>query len=491
MKVTKSALKLYASAKAVITQFLHLPGENRIGNIIQRVQRLNEDQVESCLEKVRKEFAFRHRNITGTFTDHFNKINNQYKDDLLLFSERKRLLLGAFFTKEYSIQAAALFNPSIVPHPDQQGLQPGEQRFVMSLRATGEGHISSIVFHTGIVDANANIILDKTSGYFTSLKKNDEIEYGKDFLEKRAVFFTSLRMELVDILPDHFSAAQAIRIISKSSLNSNTSMDDAVKQLEEIFDTNYELQSSAHLPINERVIFPNAKAEKMGMEDVRFVKFEDGNNPCYYGSYTAYDGFHIKTQLIETKDFNVFKIRTLYGAAISDKGMALFPEKVNGKYVMISRQGGEKINIMFSDDLYVWEEVQTLMEPLYTWEFVQLGNCGSPVKTDKGWLLLTHGVGAMRTYVISAILLDLKDPSVIIGRLDKPLIEADESEREGYVPNVVYTCGLLHHGDSLIIPYAVSDSATGFITIKLREILDELTSKQGYHVSSWAKNNKK
>ena len=198
---------------------------------------------------------------------------------------------------------------------------------------------------------------------------------------------------------------------------------------------------------------------------------------CYYGSYTAYNGHHIKTQLIETKDFDVFKIRTLYGHAISDKGMALFPEKVNGKYVMISRQGGEKINIMFSDDLYVWNEFQTLMEPLYPWEFVQLGNCGSPVKTDKGWLLLTHGVGAMRTYVISAILLDLKDPTIILGRLDKPLIEADETEREGYVPNVVYTCGLLRHGNILMIPYAVSDSATGFVTIELNEILNELLSK--------------
>ena len=254
-------------------------------------------------------------------------------------------------------------------------------------------------------------------------------------------------------------------------------MADSVIQLKNILDSNYELESSAHLPVNEKVIFPNAKAESMGMEDTRFVKFEEGTNSCYYGTYTAYNGHHIKTQLIETKDFDVFKIRTLYGAAVSDKGMALFPEKVNGKYVMISRQGGEKISIMYSDDLYVWEEFQTLMEPLYSWEFVQLGNCGSPVKTDKGWLLLTHGVGAMRTYVISAILLDLKDPSIIIGRLDKPLIEANETEREGYVPNVVYTCGLLLHGDSLIIPYAVSDSATGFVTILLQEILNELLVK--------------
>ena len=195
---------------------------------------------------------------------------------------------------------------------------------------------------------------------------------------------------------------------------------------------------------------------------------------CYYGTYTAYNGKHIRTQLIETNDFNIFRIRTLYGAAVSDKGMALFPEKINGKYVMISRQGGEKINIMFSKNLYVWETFQLLMEPRFTWELVQLGNCGSPIKTEKGWLLLTHGVGALRTYVISAILLDLHDPSRLIGRLDKPLIEADESEREGYVPNVVYTCGLMRHDDLLIIPYAVSDSATGFATIELDEILNEM-----------------
>ena len=471
MNIKKNPIKLYASAKAVITQHLSLPGENRISNIIHRVKGLNEDEVESCLEKVMKEFAFRHRNISGTFINHFNKVNHQYKNDLLHFSERQKLLLGAFLTKEYSIQAAALFNPSIVPHPHQQGLQPGEQRFVMSLRATGEGHISSVVFHTGIVDAHANIILDKTSGYFIALKKNDEAWYDKDFVKKRAAFFPGFKMELLDILPGKFTADQAIQIIS------NTSMNDSVKQFKEILDTNYELESSAHLSLNERVIFPKAKAERMGIEDVRFVKFENDGDTCYYGTYTAYDGVHIKTQLIETRDFDVFKIRTLYGTAISDKGMALFPEKVNGKYVMISRQGGEKIIIMFSDDLYVWNEFQTLMEPLYIWELVQLGNCGSPVKTDKGWLLLTHGVGAMRTYVISAILLDLKDPSIIIGRLDKPLIEADEKEREGYVPNVVYTCGLLRHGDVLIIPYAVSDSATGFVTIELNEILNELISK--------------
>ena len=477
MKVSKSPIKLYASSKAVIVQFLSLPGKSRVVNIIRRVKNINDDEVESLLEKVVKEFASRHHDIKSIFTDHFIRINEQYKNDLVSFSENKKLLLGAYFTKEYSIQAAALFNPSIVPHPDQSGLQQGEQRFVMSLRATGEGHISSVIFQTGIVTINSDIILDASSGYFTSLKKNEEATYDKSFITKRSIFFPDFRNQLLNSLPDSFTATEAIHAINEHKMATDPSMTESNQLLENILDTNYELESSPHLPVNEKVIFPNAKAESMGMEDVRFVKFSDGTDYCYYGTYTAYNGHHIKTQLIETKDFDVFKIRTLYGNAISDKGMALFPEKVNGKYVMISRQGGEKINIMFSDDLYVWNEFQTLMEPLYAWELVQLGNCGSPIKTEKGWLLLTHGVGAMRTYVISAILLDLNDPSVILGRLTKPILEADEEEREGYVPNVVYTCGLLLHNDVLIIPYAVSDSATGFVTIELIEILNELTSK--------------
>ncbi len=477
MKVTKNPIKLHASAKGVITHFLLLPGKDRISHVIKRLTILSEDEVEANLEKVMKEFAIRHRDISETFLDHFNRINNLLKDDLLLFSENKKLLLGAYFTKEYSIQAAALFNPSIVPHPDQSGLQQGEQRFVMSLRATGEGHISSVVFQTGIVNRLNDIILDASSGYFTSLKKNAEATYEKSFIIKRTSFFPDFKVQLLNILPDTFTATEAIHIINEHEIAADPMLVESIQLFKNILDTNYELESSPYLPINEKVIFPNAKAESMGMEDVRFVKFEGGEHSCYYGTYTAYNGHHVKTQLIETKDFDVFKIRTLYGDAISDKGMALFPKKINGKYVMISRQGGEKINIMFSDDLYMWNEFQTLMEPLYTWELVQLGNCGSPIKTDKGWLLLTHGVGTMRTYVISAILLDLDDPAVIIGRLTKPILEADEEEREGYVPNVVYTCGLLLHDDVLIIPYAVSDSATGFVTIELCEILNELISK--------------
>jgi predicted GH43/DUF377 family glycosyl hydrolase len=475
MKINKNSIRLHASSKGVVTHFLYLPGSHRVINIVKRVEELEEEAVGISMEKVMKDFAGRHRNIEKTFLNHYNRIEDEYGSSLAHFSSQKKLLLGAFFTKEYSIQAAALFNPSIVPHPDQHGLKPGKQRFVMSLRATGEGHISSIVFQTGIVDDMANITLDSGSGYFTCLQKKTDKVYTKYFICKCAATLPEFDKSILDILPDPFTGAEAHNIF-KSIAPEGKSIIKSIAMLENILDTNYELEASSHLPINEKVIFPNAKGESMGMEDVRLVKFIDGEHSCYYGTYTAYNGKQIQTQLIETTDFNIFKIRTLYGAAISDKGKALFPEKVNGKYVMVSRQKGEKINIMFSEDLYNWEDFHLLMEPRFTWELVQLGNCGSPIKTERGWLLLTHGVGVMRTYVISAILLDLHDPSRIISRLNKPLIEADHTEREGYVPNVVYTCGFMRHGNLLIIPYAVSDSATVFATIELDEILNAMKS---------------
>jgi predicted GH43/DUF377 family glycosyl hydrolase len=417
MKINKSPVKLFASIKAVIALFLSL-SEERNKYIVERVKRLTEEDVEQVLEKVTTDFGKRHRNLKEIHFDNFSTINEQFNEAFLNFSSQKKRLLGAFFTKEYSIQAAALFNPSIVPHPDQTNLKDGELRFVMSLRATGEGHISSVCFQTGIVDKAGNILLDEPPQYYTRLKKSAGAVYENE--------------------------------------------------------SDYDLEDSSQLPLNEKVIFPYSKAESMGIEDVRFVEFKDGSDICYYGTYTAYNGKNINTQMIETKDFNIFKIRTLNGDAISDKGMALFPEKINGKYVMISRQGAEKLSIMYSGDLYQWDTYELLMEPKYPWEIVQIGNCGSPVKTDKGWLLLTHGVGAMRTYVISAVLLHLSDPSKIIGRMDKPFLFADEEEREGYVPNVVYTCGLLRHGNLLIIPYAVSDYAVRFVTIELNDLLEEM-----------------
>jgi predicted GH43/DUF377 family glycosyl hydrolase len=474
MKINRSSIRLYASAEAVINQYLHLPGPGRIENIVSRVKLLSEDEVENYMIEVQKDFSRRHRNLEEVLLNNYGRVCKEYKEDISWFSDARKLLLGSFFTKEYSIQSAALFNPSIVPHPDQSGLAPGEQRFIMSLRATGEGHISSVIFKTGTIDNNGRIALDAGSGYFTSLKKNTQKTYSIDFIKERVTIIPNFKKEILDALPESFTANEALSAIGKAYPKDDSEA-ISVKIIEQVFDTNYELESSVALPMTEKVIFPSARAESMGMEDVRLVKFtHDNGDTCYYGTYTAYDGHHIKTQLIETKDFDVFDIRTLSGNAISDKGMALFPEKIKGKYVMISRQGGEKMQIMFSENLYRWDDYQLLMEPEYPWEMVQLGNCGSPFKTEKGWVLLTHGVGPMRTYVISAILLDLEDPSKIIGRLVHPLIKADEKEREGYVPNVVYTCGYLPHGSLLLIPYAVSDSATGFVTLDLNELLNEM-----------------
>ena len=420
----KSSIKLLAAPQAVIAQFHNLPYAHRVTNIVKRVEALDESGVAVCLNEMMTAFNHRHINLAQILRDNFHKAEEQ-GHALSHYSTQRKHLLGAYLTKEYSFQAAALFNPSMVPHPDQSGLKGGEQRFIMSLRATGEGHISSIIFKTGVVNDQGGVLLDESSGLFTALKR---------------------------------ASAQQNALINSNPGN----------------DIDYDLTSSAKLSLDEKVIFPSAPSEKMGMEDLRLVKFQYENVSTYYGTYTAYDGTNIRTMLIETSDFNLFKIRSLHGAAINDKGMALFPEKVGGKFAMISRQGSEMLSIMFSEDLYAWENFQPLLEPQFDWEFVQLGNCGSPIKTDRGWVLLTHGVGPMRKYVISAILLDLSDPTKIIGRLEEPFIVADEDEREGYVPNVVYTCGLLKHNNFLVIPYAISDAATLIATVDLGEILNSM-----------------
>ncbi|MFN2458925.1 MAG: glycoside hydrolase family 130 protein [Chitinophagaceae bacterium] len=470
MKITKSTIKLTADTKAVIAQFHKVQDRTQIERIVERINGLNEEEVNNTLKKVFNDFSGRHRNIEEAFTDHCKQLEYNIGSSHSNFSNNKKLLLGMFFTQEYSFQAAALFNPSVVPHPDQTGLISAEQRFIMSLRATGEGHISSIAFQTGIIDASGNITLDAASGYFTPLKKNTEAILTKEFIIKRASLSESFDKSVINALPETFTTDEALHILNSAEYANN----DSARFLKEVLNKNYELKLSVHLPINEKVIFPSAADERMGMEDVRFVKFTDNEQIIYYGTYTAYDGKIITSRLIETTDFEVFKIRALYGKAVNDKGMALFPEKINGKYVMVSRQGGHDMNIMFSDDLYIWQDFELLSEPQYTWDLMKTGNCGSPIKTDKGWLLLTHGVGTMRTYVISAILLDLNDPKKIIGRLDKALLQAEGDEREGYVPNVVYTCGMLRHENLLFIPYGLSDAAIGFATVDLNELLDEI-----------------
>ena len=416
-QIHKIHIKLYADPKRVITLPSLYPGLDRIKRIYQRIADLSNEEADSLMQEINSQFGHRHKNIESIYLDNYNFFKEHYVSSPEL-SGIKKLLLGASLTKEYSIQSAALFNPSMVPHPDQSGLKNGQKRFVISLRSVGEGHISSIEFRSGIVDEKGNLSLDEISEY---------------------------------------------------SLTG------------EVFDTealNYKLRFPKDSLLSERVLFPQTEPEKLGMEDVRLVLFDDGGEQTYYGTYTAYDGKKITSQLFETKDFLNFQIHSLTGKAVVDKGMAVFPQKIDGKYAIISRQGGENISIMFSEDLFHWEEEQLLMEPKYPFEISQIGNCGSPIKTEKGWLLLTHGVGPMRHYTIGAALLDLDDPTKVISRLDRSLIWAEENEREGYVPNVVYSCGGMLHDDKLFIPYAMSDSMTGFAWLDMNELIAELEGKK-------------
>jgi predicted GH43/DUF377 family glycosyl hydrolase len=413
--IHKSQIVLTADQSRVILQQLFLPGSDRADRIFARVEGLTDVQVEEMLASVNKKYAHRHKNFEKLLKQHFGAVAGNGNAGKI-FDTPRQLLAGALLSKEYSIQSAALFNPSIVSHPDQSGLATGETRFVMSLRATGEGHVSSIVFRTGILSPDGSIKLSPLTPYNV----------------------------LGKFIPVGDNA------------------------------TDYDLEFDQDSLIEERVIFPGTIIESMGMEDVRLVKFYDEQGCRYYGTYTAYNGRNIQSRLLETEDFCSFQIRSLTGTSASDKGMGLFPEKINGNYAIISRQGGENISIMFSDDLYRWDKHELLMEPLYHFELAQIGNCGSPIKTNKGWLLLTHGVGPVREYYISAVLLDLDDPTKIIGRLDHPLIAAEENEREGYVPNVVYSCGGMISGDKLFIPYAMSDSRCGFVWVETEKLLHEL-----------------
>ncbi|MGE5497967.1 MAG: glycoside hydrolase family 130 protein [Syntrophothermus sp.] len=406
--ITRKTIHLKADPKKVLMQFFYPGSDARVIRIIKRVISLSEVQAEKELTVVMKQYAGRHRKFNERLLENFRQIEPLIPLEGHL-SENKKLLAGAYFSKEYSIESAALFNPSIVRHPDQSGVNENEVRFIISLRAAGEGHISSVVFRTGKADSDGNIRLDEESGF---------IQQGR----------------LANINAQTYSV---------------------------IFDES--------VPLQERVLFPQTQTESNGMEDARFVKLEEED--LYAATYTAYNGHSISIQMIETRDFREFKIFPLEGKESKDKGMALFPRRINGLYTMISRQDGENIYIMQSENRHVWNSRKLLRTPQLPWEFVQLGNCGSPIETKEGWLLMTHAVGPFRSYSISALLLDKEDPSRVKGYLPEPLIEADENEREGYVPNVVYSCGSIITGEQVIIPYAMSDSSSGFAVIPEKELL--------------------
>ena len=475
MIVKRSNIQIKANPKRVIINFLDIGvntnNTSRLNRLIDTVLAIPANELNALYEEIKNSFAFRHRNFEHYLKLNFNKIQPELPSNKVI-SKIRSLVLGAYFSKEYSIQAAALFNPSMVVHPNQNGLKEGEKRFVISLRSVGEGHISSIEFRSGIVDRDGEITLDEETRFSSCSEKDLRKNYSKKNIQKNTVVLNDFDQSILNVFTETFTYND---YLEKVKANEFLAFDSGSQEkLFHILDTNYDVITDGNSPICERVIFPNARGESMGMEDVRFVTFTENGTTQYIGTYTAYNGHKISPQLIITDDFVNFKARSMYGAAVSDKGLALFPEKIDGKYVMIGRQGGENITIMYSDDLFIWNNYEVIMTPEDTWGYVQLGNCGSPIKTTDGWLLITHTVGPMRKYVLGAILLDLKKPSKIIKKLNKPLISPNEDEREGYVPNVVYSCGSMEHEGNLIVPYAMSDSASTFASINIEELIHEM-----------------
>ena len=457
---------------------LHIPGERgRVRRIIQRILDLPDMAAQKLLAQTMTSFSGRHEDLGHVFGRHLNEVKDHVPRDARL-SDVQRALIGAYFTKEYAIESAALFNPCIVPHPDQSHLDKGSLRFVMSLRATGEGHISSIVFRSGVLDQKNAFHLDSISEFV------ETPDLLSDRIYKRSLFQRKLNeMWAGNEVTDYVFSQMAEDFTYDELMNtmgmlradpqfSKTFQDKTLEIICWLADSNYEVCFHPDHHISERVIFPVSKNESRGIEDARFVQFFDDNGEAtYYATYTAYNGVTILPQLIETKDFVKFNVLTLNGKAIQNKGMALFPRQIRGRYVMLSRQDGENNHVMFSDNLHFWQASEIIQEPEFPWEFIQIGNCGSPLETDKGWLVLTHGVGPMRQYCIGAILLDLEQPSRIIARLDEPLLAPNENEREGYVPNVVYSCGAIIHNGELVISYAMSDMNSGIATVDVGELM--------------------
>src|SRR2546421_11028338 len=478
--VKRTATVLRPDQSRVLLRPFSTEDPQRAGRIIARIMSLPENRVGPLLDEVSAEFSQRHQQIHKSFLERFEQVR-----DLLLtdekISEQRQLLIGSYFVCEFSLESAALFNPSIVPHPDQSDLPSGALRFILSLRATGEGHISSITFRTGIIHSAQRIEVLPPTGFLTEPRQIPNPRYEKALFERK-LFELGLTSGFTRRVMDKFGESfelEELRVNLEAEVKQSRLSDkNAIQGILMLARSNYEVQFQPQQRLCERVIFPATPSQRNGIEDARFVCFQnDDSTHVYYATFTAVDGKVVLPELVETSDFLLFRFITLNGPAAKNKGMALFPRKINGLFAMLSRQDNENITLMFSDNVHFWNEYNVLLAPAFPWELVQLGNCGSPIETDAGWLVLSHGVGPMRRYCIGAFLLDREDPSKVIGRLREPLLQPNEDEREGYVPNVVYTCGALLHRDELIIPYGLADHATGFATVPLDEVLAAMHSE--------------
>jgi beta-1,2-mannobiose phosphorylase / 1,2-beta-oligomannan phosphorylase len=492
--INRRNIRFLPDPSRVIVRFLYLEPARSV-NVIRAVLGLSDSEVTYVFGQVLRNFSLRHRNISKIFEKNYNRISSLFTQmgvDPESLSFSRKLLIGSYFTMEYAIESAAFFNPSIIEHPDQTSLRRDEKRVIISFRATGEGHISSIVFRTGVLDKDSNLTLEPAGKMMEEAEHIRRHLYDKESfkskLDEMLDFHTIIPSDLIlDKLPDKFTYGELRDTISaaRTTLHLAADKDLLFNQIIWLASSHYELEFSYDTHISERVIFPVSATERNGIEDARFVKFreEDGSD-MYYATYTAYSGITVLPKMLSTRDFYHFKIWPLHGEIAQSKGMALFPRKINGRYAMLSRLDGFNNYIAFSDKLTIWREARLIQQPRYPWEFVQIGNCGSPIETEEGWLVITHGVGPMREYVLGASLFDLQNPEKEIGRLSKPILAPNTEEREGYVPNVVYSCGSMIHNKDLILPYAMSDFGSTYATLDVRELLNILKNSQSSAITA-------
>ncbi len=481
--VRRDPTVLPADPRRVLAK-MFLPGQETLASglsraqaVINRVLAMSEEVVAETLGETLALFEDRHRNLDAILRKHFTVAASHRVPDREYLPADRAALIGAYFTQEYSVESAALLNPSLVAHPNQDGLAPGELRFVMSARAVGEGHISSLEFRTGVLDADGGLRVDDPGRHLETGEPSLR-PLSRSFLAGVLAERADMREaeHVLSLLPESVDADAVARVQMMVARDpTRRSASAVVDRIRWVLDCNYRIVFAPDVPLAERVLFPRGPDESHGMEDARFTRFvrEDGS-VTYLGTYTAFDGVQIAPHLISTDDFQTFEISQLVGPAAKNKGVAIFPRLVDGRYVALSRWDRESIGISTSADALDWGDAVTVQAPEQPWEVIQLGNCGPPLETEAGWLVLTHGVGPVRGYGIGAVLLDLEDPTKLLGKLKRPLLTPNADEREGYVPNVVYSCGPLLHGQTMVIPYGCSDSAIRFAFVDVPALLDAL-----------------
>jgi len=470
--VTRVVTKLFIPGQELVGG-----SESRTSSTVAEVMRLDETGVDRELATIMESFADRHEDITAVFDFHAQRVQAFLNEEI---SPNRWQLLGAAFTHEYSLEGAAVCNPSIVAHPDQSGVAERGLRVLLSLRAIGEGHRSTICFRDGEIDAKGDIVINAPQRFpvlaETTPTLLDRSVYKAYLRDKGIEGETSLT--ILDGLPEKFSRDELIQALERadgqSDIRINVAENAAVLRsfAENFYRSSFPPRSS----VSQRVLWPSTILEANGMEDARFVEMRIEGAARYVASYTAYDGTSVRQQLLETDDFVSFDSSPLVGVAAQNKGMAFFPRKIGERYVALSRYDRAHNFLAFSSDLRCWNDVEPLVLPIQPWEIIQTGNCGSPLELDEGWLVLTHGVGPMRTYGLGAVLLDLDDPSKVLGTLEEPLLAPSSSEREGYVPNVVYSCGSLIHEGTLYLPYGESDQNIGCATVEVDELVAAILS---------------